>query len=109
MPGIIYKINYQNVQMFEDNYKCMDGVHFSLYFDFETTYAKKSFEFDDEAELHLVFVVAFNPVLKLQSWTKYLETFSCFITISLYHNLKETRLLSPESECTSCLTSCQTT
>ena len=44
-----------------------------------------------------------------QSWRKHLETFSLFCTIFLHHKCNGTRLLSPESECTSCLRSCQTT
>ena len=43
-----------------------------------------------------------------QYWAKHLETFSLFSTISLYHKWNGTKLLSPESECTSCLTSWQT-
>ena len=41
----------------------------------------------------------------MQSWTKYLETFSRFNTISLHHKWNGTRLLSPESEFTSFCTS----
>ena len=44
-----------------------------------------------------------------QSWTKHLETFSLFSTISLYYKWNGTRLLSPEGECTSCVTSYRTT
>ena len=44
-----------------------------------------------------------------QSWTKHLETFSLFSTISLHHKWNGTILLSPESECMSCLMSCRTT
>ena len=51
MPRIMYKFNDQNVQTFEDNYKFMGEVPFSIYFDFETTCGKKSFEFDNESEL----------------------------------------------------------
>ena len=40
-----------------------------------------------------------------QSWTKYLWPFSLFSTISLHDKWNGTRLLSQESECTSCLTS----
>ena len=43
-----------------------------------------------------------------QSWKKHLLTFSGFSTISLHHKWNETELLSLESECTSCLTSCWT-
>ena len=43
MSRIIYKFNDQNVQTFEDNYKFMGEVPFSIYFDFETTCGKKSF------------------------------------------------------------------
>ena len=39
--------------------------------------------------------------LKVQSWTKHLQTFSLCSTISLHHKWNESRLLSPESECTS--------
>ena len=44
-----------------------------------------------------------------QSWTKHLETFSLFSTISLHYKWNGTILLSPESECMSCLMSCRTT
>ena len=44
-----------------------------------------------------------------QSWTKHLETFSLFSTICLHHKWNGTRLLSPENECTSYLTSCRAT
>ena len=37
----------------------------------------------------------------LQSWTKHLETFSLFSTISLHHKWNGSRILSPESECKS--------
>ena len=40
-----------------------------------------------------------------QSWPKYLWTFSLFNTIILHHKWNGARLLSPESECTSCLSS----
>ena len=40
-----------------------------------------------------------------QSWTKHLPTFLLFSKISLHHKWNGTRLLSPESECTRCLTS----
>ena len=43
------------------------------------------------------------PGLHVQSWTKYLETFSLFSIIFLHHKWNRTRLLSPEIECTSCL------
>ena len=45
----------------------------------------------------------------IQSSTKHLDTFSLFSTICLHHKWNGTRLLSPESECTSCLTNCRTT
>ena len=45
----------------------------------------------------------------LQSWAKDLLTLSRFNTISLFHKWNGARLLLPGSECTSCLTSCQTT
>ena len=38
-----------------------------------------------------------------------IKTLLRFSTISLHHKWNGTRLLSPESACTSCLTSCQTT
>ena len=46
---------------------------------------------------------------KLQSWAKHLQTSLRFSTISLVRLLSSVRLLSPESECTSYLTSCRTT
>ena len=49
------------------------------------------------------------PGLHVQSWTKYLETFSLFSIIFLHHKWSGTRLLSPGSKCTSYLTSCRTT
>ena len=39
----------------------------------------------------------------------FLETFSLFSTICFHCKWNQTRLLSPESGCTSCLTSCWTT
>ena len=50
-----------------------------------------------------------NTGFFLQSRKKHLETFSHFRTISLQHKGDGTRLLSPESECTSCLASYRTT
>ena len=51
----------------------------------------------------------FSPWKPRQSWKKHLQTFSLFSTIFLHRKWNWTRLLSPESECTSCLTSCRTT
>ena len=42
-----------------------------------------------------------------QSLRKYSYTFSNFITTSLHHKWKWTRLLSPKGEYTSCLANCQ--
>ena len=50
MPIVVYKFNNQNLQMFEDNYKFLSGVPFSVYFDFETTCGRKSFEFYDNTK-----------------------------------------------------------
>ena len=47
--------------------------------------------------------------MPLQSCIKHLWTFSRLSTVSFHHKWNETRLLSPESECMSCITSCQTT
>ena len=44
-----------------------------------------------------------------QSWTKHLETFSLFRTIPLHDKWNGTRLLSPQSACTSWISSCRTT
>ena len=35
-PGVLYKFNNQNVQTFEDNFRFMGEVPFSVYFDFES-------------------------------------------------------------------------
>ena len=45
----------------------------------------------------------------IQFWTKYLRTFSRFSTISPQNKRNGARLLSPASECTSCLTRCRIT
>ena len=42
-------------------------------------------------------------------WQNICGIFLFFGTISIYHQWNETRLLSTESECTSCLTSCRMT
>ena len=42
-----------------------------------------------------------------QTSTKYCETFLRFSIVSLNHKWNGARLLSPETECTSCLTSCE--
>ena len=47
--------------------------------------------------------------LYLQSWTKCLQTFSPLSQISFHHKWKGTKLLSPEREWKSCLTSCWVT
>ena len=46
---------------------------------------------------------------ELQSWTKCLQTFSLFSIICLQHKWNGTRLLLPQRECASFLTSCRTT
>ena len=88
----MYKFNDQNVQTFEDNYKFMGEVPFSIYFDFETTCGKKSFEFDNESELWLVcyaFAVAFNTMLKLDRIfveTSFSHTYNDFSDINYFPN-----------------------
>ena len=42
-----------------------------------------------------------------ESWTKHLQTFWYFSTVCPHHKWNRTRLLSPESGCKSCLTSCK--
>ena len=58
---------------------------------------------------HFAILRLTTKVKQLQSWTKHLGTFTLFSTICLHHNWNGIRLLSPESECTSCLTGCRTT
>ena len=43
-----------------------------------------------------------------ESWTKHLQTFWYFSTVCPHHKWNRARLLSPESECKSCLTGCKT-
>ena len=52
------------------------------------------------------FFVPKNRYIQLQSWKKYLKIFSFISTISAHQKWKGTRLLSPNSEYTSCFTSC---
>ena len=53
MPGIVYKFKNSNVQSFEDNVKFMGEVPFAVYFDFETTSGKKTYNFDQNTDLFL--------------------------------------------------------
>ena len=61
-------------------------------------------------KLHLRFfqIQSRRNILRNQSWTKYLKTFSRLNTISLHRKWKGTILSSTESKCTNFLMSCQT-
>ena len=48
MHGLIYKFENKNILTFEDNIKFMDEVPFAIYFDFETTSGKKTYNFDED-------------------------------------------------------------
>ena len=54
VPGIICKFENQNIQTFLDNMKFMGDLPFSIYFDFETTSAKKIYNFDEDSCLYPV-------------------------------------------------------
>ena len=68
IPGIIYKFENQNIQLFFDHTKFMGDLPFAIYFDFETTSGKEIYRFEQDCSLYLVsysFVVAFHPCLDL--------------------------------------------
>ena len=69
LPGIVYKFENQNLQIFFDNMKFMGDIPFSTYFDLETTTGEKVYNFDKDATLYPVsyaFVVAFHPSLNIE-------------------------------------------
>ena len=68
MPRLVYKFKNQSIQTFFDNVKFMGDLPFVIYFDFETTCGKKTYNFDNDARMYPVsyaFVVTFHPSLNL--------------------------------------------
>ena len=66
MPGLVYKFENQTIQTFFGNVKFMGDLPFDVYFDFETTCGKQTYNSDDDASMYPVsytFVVAFHPSL----------------------------------------------
>ena len=53
-------------------------------------------------------ICAIENKKRRQSYTKYLQALSSFSTISFHLKWNGNRLLSSESECTKCFTSCRT-
>ena len=63
-----YKFDNQNISTFEDNYRLVSDLAFSIFFDIETTW-RKTYNFDERVERHLVFysiVVTFHPYLCIE-------------------------------------------
>ena len=68
MPGVVYKFENQSIQTFFDNVKFMGDLLFVIYFDFETTCDKKTYNFDNDASMcHVSYaiMVAIQPNLNL--------------------------------------------
>lgn len=68
MPRVLHKFENQSIQTFFDNVKFMGDLPFAIYFDFETTCDKKTYNFDHDASIYLVsyaLVVSFHTSLNL--------------------------------------------
>ena len=69
-PGITYKFNNEHLTTFEENFKLLGDLPFTVYFDLETTCGKKLYEdFSNPTKnmcpVSYCFVIAFNPSLYL--------------------------------------------
>ena len=70
VPGLVYKFKNQNIETFEDNFKFMGELAFFIYFDFETTYGKKTYDFKKDNvqyEVSYAIAIAFHPDLELET------------------------------------------
>ena len=71
-PGVVYDFDFKNIVTFEDNFKCMGDLPFSVYADFETTAPTDDYLSPENKQIFAVsysLIFAWHPKLALPRQT----------------------------------------